>query len=195
MVANDSSMTGMLLSTFDEARQMCRSRTAVLVLLMVLQSASSVILNQFEDLIKEKIITTLFLTTLVGAGGNAGNQSAVHVIRGIATKKIGANDTGKMLCAEVMSGFMTAIVMSICVYFRVVWFTTIGTEGAPTASDGMAVSVALFIIVQASVLIGALLPLGLQSLGFDPAHAGPMIQVVMDVTGVATTCLIFQLIL
>ena len=32
-------------------------------------------------------------------------------------------------------------------------------------------------------------------LGFDPAHAGPMIQVVMDVTGVATTCLICQVIL
>lgn len=28
---------------------------------------------------------TLFLTMLVGAGGNAGNQSAIKVIRGLAT--------------------------------------------------------------------------------------------------------------
>lgn len=33
--------------------------------------------------------------------------------------------------------------------------------GAPTADEGMAVSLALFIIVQVSVVIGALLPLGL----------------------------------
>lgn len=34
---------------------------------------------------QEHIVVTLFLTMLVGAGGNAGNQSAIKVIRGLVS--------------------------------------------------------------------------------------------------------------
>ena len=53
--------------------------------LLVLQSSSSFVLDRYEGLLKEHIFVTLFLTMLVGAGGNAGNQSAIKVIRGLAT--------------------------------------------------------------------------------------------------------------
>lgn len=33
----------------------------------------------FQDLLREHVVVTLFLTMLVGAGGNAGNQSAIKV--------------------------------------------------------------------------------------------------------------------
>jgi Mg/Co/Ni transporter MgtE len=36
-------------------------------------------------LVQEHIVVTLFLTMLVGAGGNAGNQSAIKVIRGLVS--------------------------------------------------------------------------------------------------------------
>jgi len=48
-------------------------------------SFSSFILERFSSLIETHLIVTFFLTMLVGAGGNAGNQSAVMVIRGLAT--------------------------------------------------------------------------------------------------------------
>lgn len=32
-----------------------------------------------QDLLREHVVVTLFLTMLVGAGGNAGNQSAIKV--------------------------------------------------------------------------------------------------------------------
>lgn len=51
--------------------------------LLVLQSSSSVVLEKYEALIQEHLFVTLFLTMLVGAGGNAGNQSAIKVIRGL----------------------------------------------------------------------------------------------------------------
>jgi Mg/Co/Ni transporter MgtE len=35
--------------------------------------------------LQEHIVVTLFLTMLVGAGGNAGNQSAIKVIRGLVS--------------------------------------------------------------------------------------------------------------
>lgn len=36
-----------------------------------------------QDLLKRHLAVTFFLTMLVGAGGNAGNQSAIKVIRGL----------------------------------------------------------------------------------------------------------------
>ena len=52
------------------------SRGRWLLGLLVLQSSSSFILDAYQDLIREHLVVTLFLTMLVGAGGNAGNQSA-----------------------------------------------------------------------------------------------------------------------
>ena len=60
-----------------------RHRRRWLLGLLVLQSSSSFILDRYEALIREHLFITLFLTMLVGAGGNAGNQSAIKVIRGL----------------------------------------------------------------------------------------------------------------
>lgn len=40
-------------------------------------------LDKYEVLLKDHLFVTLFLTMLVGAGGNAGNQSAIKIIRGL----------------------------------------------------------------------------------------------------------------
>lgn len=53
--------------------------------LLIIQSTSSFVLNQYEDLLRDHIVVTLFLTMLVGAGGNAGNQSAIKVIRALVS--------------------------------------------------------------------------------------------------------------
>lgn len=40
----------------------------------------SAVLGVFsQDLLRDHVVVTLFLTMLVGAGGNAGNQSAIKV--------------------------------------------------------------------------------------------------------------------
>ena len=44
---------------------------------------SSLVLDQYQALLRDHLVVTLFLTMLVGAGGNAGNQSAIKVIRGL----------------------------------------------------------------------------------------------------------------
>lgn len=56
--------------------------------------------------------------------------------------------------------------------------------------SSVAISVTLFFIVFTATIVGTLLPLFFVRLGWDPAHAGPTIQVVMDITGVLLTCTI-----
>ena len=47
---------------------------------------SSIVLDWYQQLLKDHLVITLFLTMLVGAGGNAGNQSAIKVIRGLVSQ-------------------------------------------------------------------------------------------------------------
>jgi hypothetical protein len=57
---------------------MVQDRAGWLVGLLVLQSMSSFILARNEKLLQEHVIIVRFLTMLVGAGGNAGNQASVR---------------------------------------------------------------------------------------------------------------------
>merc|ERR1711907_397716 len=97
------------------------NRFALLGSLMVLQSMSSFILSHFQTFIENHIFVTLYLTMLVGAGGNAGNQSAVLVIRGIAVGKIGRNDYSVLRRESIMAVFL-ATLMFAAGFARVFFF-------------------------------------------------------------------------
>lgn len=53
-------------------------RAGWLVGLLILQSCSSFILKNYEELLQSHLVLVQFLTMLVGAGGNAGNQASVR---------------------------------------------------------------------------------------------------------------------
>jgi Mg/Co/Ni transporter MgtE len=57
------------------------------------------VLDMYQDLLRNHLVITLFLTMLVGAGGNAGNQSAIKVIRGLVSVFLGH----KNLCNGLLS--------------------------------------------------------------------------------------------
>ena len=63
-------------------------RATWLIGLLIAQSCSSFILADNEDLLATHPTILLFLTMLVGAGGNAGNQASVRLIRGLATGEV-----------------------------------------------------------------------------------------------------------
>ena len=69
--------------------QTVSSRSNVLVVLLALQSLSSTVLQSYEGLIAKHTIIVMFLTMLVGAGGNAGSQATVNVISGLSTGRFG----------------------------------------------------------------------------------------------------------
>ena len=69
------------------------------------------------------------------------------------------------------------------------WFT------GNSLVDAVAISSSLLFIVVTSILLGSALPFGMQFAGLDPANAGTSIQVLMDITGVAVTCVSCSLIL
>jgi hypothetical protein len=97
-------------------------RLSVLVSLLLLQSMSQFVLESFEDVVQANIVIPLFLTMLVGAGGNAGNQSAVRAIAMLAKGEINGSRLTHIMPVikrECVIGFVCAMVLSIIGALRV----------------------------------------------------------------------------
>ena len=153
--------------------------------LCALPPGSSFILASFQDLLAEHVEVALYLTMLVGAGGNAGNQAAVHVIRELAVSKGSARIS---LLRELGIALCVGTLVTWVGFARVLLF-----EGSLKTT--VAISLALFAITCSSIVLGSVLPLAFRRVGLDAAHAGPTIQVFMDISGVFITCLVCSRVL
>lgn len=163
-------------------------RGAWLVGLLILQSFSSFILKNNEELLQRHAVIVRFLTMLVGAGGNAGNQASVRVIRGLATGKLDDHKMRPYLKSELKTGFYLSAVLGIAGCIRAaVFFTPLAETVAITSS--------LVMIVAISIVLGTMLPLMMRGANIDPAHSSTTIQVIMDVLGVAITVHVSSVVL
>ena len=159
-----------------------RQRLPWLVGLLVLQSFSSIIMAKYGAVMDQYVILTFFLTMLVGTGGNAGNQSATLVIRGLTTKEITRQNGMRMLLREFGMSLGMAFLLAIVGFLRV-WMS------AHNMLFSFIVGTSLFVIVITSVLLGAFIPMLLERLGVDPAHsATPFLTTLMDILGVLIYC-------
>jgi hypothetical protein len=161
----------------------CRSvvdRAGWLVGLLVFQSLSSFILARNESLLKHHTVIVQFLTMLVGAGGNAGNQASVGVVRGLAVGTIDRSNVRQFLMRELSMGVALSLILGVSGFVRAAVFSVPRLET-------IAITSSLFLIVIISVVAGATLPLGMHMVGIDPAHSSTTIQVIMDITGVVIT--------
>lgn len=160
-----------------------------LVGLLIFQSCSSFILSNNEELIRDHPSIVFFLTMLVGAGGNAGNQAAVRVIRGIAVGALNEHTTSQFIIRELIMAFSLSSLLGATGLLRA--FLSAQTSLPET----VAITITLMIIVFISIVTGALLPLLLQQCRLDPAHSSTSIQVIMDISGVLLTCSVSRTLL
>lgn len=102
---------------------------------------------------------------LVGAGGNAGNQASVRVIRGLALGTLNEQTQGQFLTRELKMASALSIILSLAGFARASVFRT-------PLPETIAVTAALAMIVFSSVCLGAILPLILKKLRVDPGTYG-----------------------
>lgn len=148
-------------------------RGSWLIFLLIFQSFSSFILVANESLLASHPDIIFFLTMLVGAGGNAGNQAAVRVIRGLATGNITARTRYKFLRSEIL------MALALCSSVGFVGFLRAVLSFRTSTMETVAITVALVAIIFISVVLGSMLPFALQYFKFDPAHSSTSIQVII----------------
>lgn len=167
-------------SAFPPFMEQLKDRAGWLIGLLILQSCSSFIIQYNERFLQNHMIIVQFLTMLVGAGGNAGNQASVRVIRSLAVGTLNKRTMSSFLRSEAKMALSLSILIGMTGFIRAAMFRT-------PPGETIAVTASVCAIVAISVAIGSTLPLGMRRVGIDPAHSSTSIQVVMDILGVLIT--------
>jgi cation transporter-like permease len=184
-----SSMTRLSLgfSTRRKVLHEVRARGQWLLILMMFQSGSSFVLNHYETLVREHLVLTLFLTMLVGAGGNAGAQSAMQTLQQI-TAEGEVVSLRHTLRQQGMVAVCLGVLLACMAWLRVYFF-----HGGFLNATAIALSCGIIVIT--SIVIGASLPFLLIRCRQDPVHSGAAVQVLMDLWGVLVSCIICKFLL
>jgi magnesium transporter len=130
-----------------------------------------------EDLMKVASLA-FFIPLIIATGGNVGIQSSALVVQSLASISIfessGWQKFIKTLFVAILNGVVLAGLVYVFVYFSY------------DATLAFIVSIALFSVVMLASLLGTMIPLLLNRLGFNPALAsGPFITTTIDLIGLA----------
>jgi magnesium transporter len=153
-----------------------QKRFGWLIILVLVNLLSSGVIAAYEDTLASMIALAFFIPLLIDSGGNTGSQSAILLIRALATGDIKmsqwASALGKELLVGLILGLAMGLASSLLGLFRG------GFE------IGLIVGLSMMAIVLVANLIGAILPFLLTKLGIDPAVAGsPLITSIADTVG------------
>ncbi|MCK4265278.1 magnesium transporter [Candidatus Babeliales bacterium] len=169
--------------------KLIQQRSPWLVGLLLLQSVSGIIMAQYSKVIDKHTVLSFFITMLIGTGGNAGNQTGAFLIRGLATGEIDRSNGFKLLFREFRISIFMSLILSTIGFIRVI--TTHSSLVIATT-----ISISLFLITIVSMVMGALLPLILERMNFDPANsAQPFLATLMDIIGIFIYCMVASKIL
>jgi len=154
-------------------------RSFWLIVLVVLESASSLVMKNYGGIIQRWVALSFFLPVLIATGGNAGMQSAMIINRGLTIGDIRVKDFFKVVFRESLLGLSIGVILALVGLLRV-----IVQEGGDWVLS-VAVGVAMGVTVMVAAIIGAALPIIFRRLKLDPAlMSGPLITTIVDVLGV-----------
>ncbi|MDQ7773756.1 MAG: magnesium transporter [Elusimicrobiales bacterium] len=131
----------------------------------------------FEDMIARIAVLAVFLPIIAGQGGNAGTQTLAVVIRGMVMREIDGRSGSRLLATELWVGLVNgALIGGVTAAVAWLW--------KDNAFLGLIVGLAMIVNMIAAGLAGALIPLTMKRLGYDPAHSsGILLTTVTDVVG------------
>ncbi len=156
-----------------------KKRIPWLIILLLLGTITTNVLHHYETLVISAAFLFMFIPVITQTGGNSGNQSTTLMVRGLATGEIHFRDIGKILGRELFVGLLIGIGTGIIIFGR-----SMLLPPDVTFLQAMTIGLALTFVVLFSNLIGALAPLVIYRLGFDPTvMSGPLMATVIDVAG------------
>lgn len=135
------------------------------------------VIAMFEGVIAKLTVLAVFLPIVAGQGGNAGAQSLAVVMRGLVMREIPKQDFLKLFWKEGKLGFLNGVLIGL-VTGIIAWVW----QGNPTL--GIVIGLAMVANLVIAGLAGAMIPVGLKTLGLDPAQSSMIIlTTVTDIVG------------
>ena len=139
------------------------------------------IIGVFDNILQNTIALAAFIPVIIGMGGNIGTQSSTIIVRGLATGRVGFENSSKILFKEIRVGLILGILYGILLgLFAIFRFLDI----SPILGLVVGLSICASMLIAAT--IGSLVPLILDRFDIDPAVAtGPFVTTAIDILGVA----------
>ncbi len=160
--------------------KLVKKRIPWLVLLLLLGTVTTNVLHHYEAIILHAAFLIIFLPVITQTGGNAGAQSSTLMIRGLATGQIQFRDFKRILWRELLVGLMLGLGTGAVIFLRS-YFMPPGVE----LTQAIAIGSALIFVVFFSTFVGALAPVLIARLGFDPTvMSAPLMATLIDVAGI-----------
>ena len=156
-----------------------KSRIMWLTLMMFTAMITGGILGAFEDMLTPTLVC--YIPLLMGTSGNAGNQAATLVTRGIAVGDLDTDDVLKVLWKEFR------ISIGICLVLAGINFIKVLVIDRVDITTAIIINLSLVIIVIIAKMLGGLIPMAAKKLGIDPALvANPLLTSLSDMISVVT---------
>jgi magnesium transporter len=167
-------------------RQMIRKRAGWLSVLFISEMFTATAMGYFQNEIEKAAVLALFVPLILSSGGNSGSQATSLIIRAMAVRDVMLRDWWRVLRRELVTGFALGCVLASIVLLRIfLWphkeklYTIHYTRVAFT------VACSLIGVVLWGSLVGAMLPILMRRLRFDPAVcSAPFVATLVDVTGI-----------
>lgn len=155
--------------------KLAKHRIGWLLLLMISETFTSNIIDQYTALLAKMTVLTSFIPMLMDTGGNSGSQSSTLIIRGLATGEIKPSDWIKIIWKEIRIAGMVGSVLGLIIVLKSIFISK------KDVLVSMTVGSTLFVTVIIAKLTGGLLPVIAKKFKLDPAiMAGPLITTIVD---------------
>jgi len=167
--------------------ELVKRRAGWLILLLIFDFLTGTVLKNFEQTLSSVVALTFFIPMLLDTGGNAGAQTSITIIRGLATGDVNVKNIFKIIKLE----FFTAMLMGL-----IVGGVAFGRAFLLQKDLFLAgvVGVSMLLIAILAIITGIFLPLLSKKFGLDPAVlAGPITTSIVDVFGLIIYFKIAQL--
>jgi magnesium transporter len=156
-----------------------RRRIPWLIVLLLAATITTNVIAGYRHVLEAAVVLAFFIPIVTGTGGNSGTQSATLMIRGLATGELRFQDIWRIIGREVLVGILIGVCLGILTVVRAMLLPP-----AVGLNEALAVGTAMCFVVIVATLVGALAPLIISRLGFDPAvMAGPLMATLIDVSG------------
>lgn len=152
-----------------------KNRMPWLLLLMISATFTGAIITSYEEALASYVVLTAYIPMLMDTGGNAGSQTSVSVIRGLSLKEIKFSNLFQVLWKEIRVSLMCGLTLAVVDFLKLIFFDRLEIEVA------LVVSLTLIVVVLFSKIVGSILPILADKIGFDPAvMASPLITTIVD---------------
>ena len=146
---------------------------------MILSIPIAYITTWFEDVLVAVAVLAFFQPLILDASGDVATQTLAVTLRILTKNPKHALKNGNK---EVLTGVLTGLIMGATA-FVIAYFLAVHMNSAQPLTLAIVVGLSLWVTVIIAPVLGVLVPVGINKLGFDPAVAsGPFITTLADLT-------------